>query len=93
MQRLQGKPFALLGVNNDDDREHLKKRVIPKEGISWRSWWDPENQIAKPWGVQKWPTIYLIDHKGVIRFEDLHGRPLDEAIDRLVQEAESDKAK
>jgi len=37
VNRLAGKPFALLGVNSDEDRQQLKT-VINKEKISWRSW-------------------------------------------------------
>jgi hypothetical protein len=32
------------------------------------------------------PALYLIDAKGVIRYKDLEGKKLDEAVDRLVTE-------
>ena len=34
-----GKPLAILGVNSDKDRDELKK-VLEKERITWRSFWD-----------------------------------------------------
>src|SRR5437588_514513 len=37
--RLKDKPFVLVGVNADTDREQIKQR-IKDEQISWRSWWD-----------------------------------------------------
>jgi hypothetical protein len=39
VQRLKDKPFALLGVNADGDRDEVKK-AVEKKGITWRSWWD-----------------------------------------------------
>ena len=92
VKRLEGKPFALIGVNSDRDLEKLKPR-LEKESITWRSFWDgpsgTSGPIAKRWNIHGWPTIYLIDHKGVIRHRGLHGQAeLDEAIDRLVSQVE-----
>ena len=39
MKRLAGKPFALLGINSDEDREELKT-VLKEENLNWRNWWD-----------------------------------------------------
>jgi thiol-disulfide isomerase/thioredoxin len=36
VRRLQGKPFALLGVNCDNERDVVKE-VIAREGLTWRS--------------------------------------------------------
>ena len=33
------RPFALLGVNSDSDREVIKQTVIEKE-LTWRSFWN-----------------------------------------------------
>lgn len=92
VERMQDRPFALLGVNSDADREKLKQ-VIVDEKITWRSWWDggsTDGPISTAWGVGAWPTIYLIDHDGVIRAVD--PRNLDTAIDELVVEAEDEAA-
>jgi hypothetical protein len=89
VQKMKDRPFALLGVNTDHDRNEIKQ-VIKNEGINWRSWWNsPSNNIVDRWGVEAFPTIYLIDHQGVIRHEGLFGKELDDAIEKLVQEAEN----
>jgi hypothetical protein len=31
----------------------------------------------------------VIDHKGIIRYKNLRGRELEEAVERLLQEAEA----
>jgi len=41
--------------------------------------------------VTSWPTVYLIDDKGIIRYAQLHGQSLDDAIEFLVREAETGK--
>lgn len=88
---MEGRPFVLLGVNNDEDREEIR-RVIRQEKLAWRSWWDgPENRIAQQWQVRSWPTLILIDHQGIIRHRNLHGPELDTALEKLVQVAEWDQ--
>jgi len=96
---MEGKPFALLGINSDADKEKLKK-AMEEEHITWRSWWNgPEGTggpISTKWNVSGWPTLYILDHKGVIRHKYL-GSPgdkvLDQAITKLVQEAEGESPK
>src|SRR2546422_6874824 len=96
VEKLADKPFVLLGVNSDKDREGLKPNM-EKERITWRSWWDggsTSGPIARKYAVRGWPTLYLLDHKGIIRDQFL-GNPgdkkLDEAIDKLLREAEAEK--
>jgi thiol-disulfide isomerase/thioredoxin len=91
-ERLAGKPFVLLGVNSDEDPGQAKK-VIRKEEMAWRSWSDgiPPGRIATRYGVRGWPTLYLIDAKGVIR-HIFHGddKNLDEALNTLLKEIEAE---
>ena len=84
------RPFAILGVNSDSDREELKDVLVEKE-LTWRSWWDGGSTggpIATHWNVRGWPTTYVIDAAGVIRYKQVRGEELDEAIAELVAEAE-----
>jgi hypothetical protein len=93
VQKMQGKPFALIGVNSDQNREELKE-VLKKEKITWRSFWagGTGGPIPAQWQVTGWPTIFIIDHKGVVRYKHL-GNPgdsvLDQQIEQLVKEAEN----
>jgi thiol-disulfide isomerase/thioredoxin len=90
-ERLKDRPFALLGVNSDDDREALRAASTAK-GITWRSWFDggsPYGPIASRWNIFGWPTIVVIDKAGVIRFKDLPHhtpQPLNVAVDSLLEE-------
>jgi thiol-disulfide isomerase/thioredoxin len=88
VERLAGQPFAILEVNSDEDRE-VVKRTMRKEKQTWRCWFDGgrDGPIARRWNVQRWPSIYVLDAQGVIRYTDLRDQPLDEAVTRLLEEA------
>ncbi len=96
-KRLEKKPFTMLGVNTDQDREALKK-AVKQHQITWPSFFDGNTRgpICQDWEIQGFPTLYLIDAKGVIRHKFV-GSPgekhLDQVIDGLVQEAETQAQK
>jgi hypothetical protein len=91
VNRLAGKKFTLLGVNLDSNKAELTRLERDKK-ISWRSFFDgARGPIARDWQVRGIPSIYVIDHKGVIRFRDLQDQALDNAVDLLIKEIESGK--
>jgi hypothetical protein len=84
VSNLQGKPFALLGVNGDSDREAVR-RVITVKGLNWRSWWDGDGRIARRWKVEQLPTVYVLDARGVVRYRFTAGVGLERALEQAVQ--------
>jgi hypothetical protein len=94
VHRLSKEPFALLGVNSDGPAEKVKPLFV-KEGITWRNAMDGsvKGPLAKEWRVRGWPTIYVLDHRGVIRAKDLSGEALDAKVDELLREAKAEAAK
>ena len=90
VKQLADKPFALIGVNSDEEIEVARKSVEDLN-INWRSFWNGEKgtfaPIATKWNIESWPTTYLIDAKGIIRHKNLRGEELDEAIEELMAEA------
>ncbi len=91
VKRLANQPFALIGVNSDTDKVALRKRM-GEENITWRSFWNgpkgTSGPISEAWNVQGWPTIYVIDHNGVLRFKNVRGEEMDKAVDTLLAEME-----
>jgi thiol-disulfide isomerase/thioredoxin len=88
VQRHEGKPFALLGVACDDDKAALTE-FLQQQQICWPNWWDSGSKngpIATAWNVRSWPTIYVLDHLGIIRHKDLRGEELDRAVEALLKE-------
>jgi len=90
VKRLERRPFVLLGINGDQDRDAFDKALV-RERINWRSWYDDagrNNPIVMAWGVDSWPTVYLLDHRGVIRYRNLTHVELEQAIEKLVSEVQ-----
>lgn len=92
VQKYKNKPFVILGVNSDTDRDRLKQ-AIAREGITWRSWWAGgiDGPIPQRYQVQSWPTLYLLDARGTIRFTQISGQDLERAIQQLLREVEDGK--
>lgn len=94
-ERFKDKPLALIGVNGDGDISDAQ-RAASKEKMTWPSFWNgaggPDESIAAALNVRAWPTIYIIDQKGVIRLRlSGHGKYtdplLDDVTDRLLNES------
>jgi len=88
---LKDEPFALLGINSDPiDKVRAAKE---RENMTWRSWWDGGNTqgpIATMFGVVGWPTIYVLDHKGVIRYQGVRNEEMDQAVKTLLAEMKAE---
>lgn len=97
VEKLKGRPFALVGVNGDKIDEEFNRKVIAKNAITWRSFQNirpNEKEISNEWNVPAWPTIFLIDHTGTIRRRWIDAPPLDvldSEVERWVKVAEEKK--
>jgi peroxiredoxin len=90
VEKYDGRPFALLGVMGDDERDTVKEAVTAGK-ITWPVWWDggKRGPIHRQWNVTAWPEIYVMDHRGVIRFRELNSDLLELAVSRLIKQAEA----
>ena len=94
-ESLSGKPFTVLMALSDGDPDYARRRIAG-EGVAWPVLFLPAGILsAEPyrWHVNVWPTIFILDDLGFIRFveEDdrlLRGRPMDEAVRALLGEME-----
>ena len=85
-------PFVIIGVNSDRTEERIV-RESARLAVTWRSFWDKgeDGPIATRWNVDGWPTLYLIDHEGVIRNKwvgEVEDDVLDQEIEELVRRAQ-----
>ena len=97
---MRGRPFVLLGVNGDSDMVKLKEHMNAQH-ITTRSWCDgggsanTPGPIARQFNIHTWPSLYLLDRRGIIRHK-FHGTPstkgLNSAIVALVRTAEEDRS-
>ena len=92
VEQLKGRPFALLSVNTDRDRETLRRSISQGE-ITWRCWWESgvEGPICSRWLIEGFPQVYLLDHKGVIRSHEFPDKAAsNRAIEELLQACEAE---
>ncbi len=93
--RLNGRPFALIGFDRSEDKEaeDLKVFLVSQE-ITWRVCPGRSQEgrdIFRKWNVHSIPMFYLIDDRGVIRQRfDGYTEPiaLGAAVESLLKEAE-----
>ncbi len=87
-------PFSLISVSGDEEKSTLKK-FLETTKMPWVHWWDgPRGEIIKGWNIQAFPTIYVLDAEGVIRYKFVgvpSNKELDGAVDKLLAEAKEKK--
>lgn len=88
VKQLEGKPFALIGVDLDDSQEALKK-AEEESKITWRSFFDGKTKtITKQYNVKSLPTLFVLDAQGIIRYKEVRGEEIDKAVAELLKEIE-----
>jgi peroxiredoxin len=82
------RPFAILGVSADRDVDTARQAKLAR-GLSYRSWFDGRHTgtIADGWGVAAWPTTYVLDQEGVVRFINLRQEDLLKGVKQLMTSA------
>ncbi len=92
VKRLEKEAFALVGINSDGTADVLRK-ILKEREINWRQAVDEstEGPLASRWNVSGWPTIYVLDAKGVIRYRDVREKDMDDAVDTLLAEMKASK--
>jgi peroxiredoxin len=87
VSKLKHRPFAMLSVNTDETVETLRKSIESGD-VTWRCWWESgtSGPITTEWGISGFPSIFVLDPSGVIRFKDLRGEDLKRAVMQLLDE-------
>lgn len=100
VDKWKDRPFALIGVNSDNTSTEkgmkLYKEKAKEMGVTWRSFRNESTtpQISEDWRVRGWPTLYYIDHKGVIKHKNIRGEAqMEKVLEEMIAEAEADAKK
>lgn len=91
VERLKDEPFVLFGVNTDKDAARYRQEAA-EMGVTWPNLFQggTDGPVPTKWGVSGYPTIYVVDAEGVIRYRDLRGEALEQAVLRLIAEAKGE---
>jgi thiol-disulfide isomerase/thioredoxin len=88
--RMQGKPFALIGINCGDPSDTARETAAKKQ-MTWTNLYDgdtTDGPLQCALNVTHWPTLYVLDQQGIIRAID----PDEKELDRVVDELMADKS-
>lgn len=91
LEEFQDADFRLFGVNGDEVL-HDAQEAAERHSIQFTSWWDnpnAENRIVTQWNVTAWPTTFVIDQSGIIRYKNLSGSNLRKVISELLTQGKS----
>lgn len=80
------KGFAVLGVAADENKNQWLK-AIKDDGLPWENVSDlkgDKNEAALIYGINAFPTNYLIDEKGIIVAKNLRGDALKKKLEELL---------
>jgi len=85
VKQLADKPFALIGVNSDQDLDEIRE-VVKEKKLTWRSFQNSggDTPISEDWNVRGWPTVYILDAEGKIRSNSR--KDIDGTIETLLAE-------
>ncbi|WP_165233738.1 TlpA family protein disulfide reductase [Aquisphaera insulae] len=85
--RLKDRPFALISISVDEKKETLTE-FLASEPMPWTHWWNgAEGKIIDALDVDHYPTIFVLDEKGVIRAKEIRGEALEAEINALLSGA------
>ncbi len=91
LEVMADEPVEILGVNSDESRI-IAIDAKKEERLAYRAWWDGHGEdprkgpIATAWNITGWPTIYIIDDRGVIRFKGKRHEEMITAVKQLLEE-------
>ena len=86
LDRLKGKPFAIVGVYCDNDPAKAKA-IAQESGMIWPSILDGRSgPVSSAWNNQCWPCFNLVDSRGIIRYRHVSEVRITEAVKALMNE-------
>jgi len=75
--------FEIIGIAGHSTSEGIKK-LIDQYEITWPQIWSDE--IVSIYGINSFPSTFILDTEGVIVAKNLRGKELEEKILKLIEE-------
>jgi hypothetical protein len=72
-------------------RKHVKREVLEKHGLTWRNAIavGTDGPLPTRWNVSGWPTIYVIDAAGKIRYKGHSAEAMEKSVLQCLGEVPS----
>jgi thiol-disulfide isomerase/thioredoxin len=92
-ERLKDKPFALVSISFDAEKKTLVD-FLAKQPMPWNHWWNgAEGKLMDTLSIEHYPTIFVVDPNGVIRYKEIRGEALEKAVNTLLDEMKTKPVK
>ncbi|HER44359.1 MAG TPA: TlpA family protein disulfide reductase, partial [Candidatus Eisenbacteria bacterium] len=82
------KGFDIIGISMDNNRQALDS-YLEEQGMKWRQIFDGKGwkaEIGQLYAVSSIPSTFLLDKQGKIRYKNLRGGELADAVEKLLKE-------
>jgi len=72
-------------------RVYVKAEILDKNGLKWRNAIDcsTSGPLATKWNISGWPTLFVIDATGKIRYNGHSGDQMDKIVEQCMGEAQA----
>ena len=92
VKKMDGKPFVFVSISADEEKQTLED-FLKKTPMPWTHWYSGMGGVVEDWDIEGYPTIFILDAKGVIRkkIEEADSKAIDAEVEKLVKQAEADK--
>jgi peroxiredoxin len=79
--------LVVIGVHSTQSSEKAAD-FAKSNNLNWSIALDEDDRSKSAYGVQSWPSCYLIDRRGVLRMADIFDGDREAAIQALLSEKE-----
>ena len=88
VKKMDGKPFVFVSISADAKKATLET-FLEKTPMPWTHWHSGTAGVVDDWEIEAFPTIYILDAKGVIRKVIVGGdnKAIEREVEKLVKEA------
>lgn len=85
---LKDKPFE---QKLEPTRKYVKAEILDKNGITWRNAIDcgTDGPLATKWNIQGWPSLFVVDATGKIRYRGYDGKEMDKMVELCMSELQA----
>lgn len=88
VEKYDGRPFEILGISADYTLSDVTM-FLEGNDLPWDIWFAGFNQgVVRSWNITEFPTVYLVDHMGMIVAKNPTDTQLDAMLEELVGKAE-----
>ena len=87
---LRGLPFE---KRLEPTRRHVKQAILDAHGLTWRNaiQCSTDGPLPTQWNVSSWPTLYVLDASGRIRYKGHDDEAMEKVVDACLAELQVER--